>query len=114
MSEVGRALHISRPTVANWKEKFRWDERCAERDDTVKTEVDAVVMPEWVAVKVALVRAFLDQINASIKLGIVPTNSREMCAVSKELRALMGDSEAQQIEFAGIEYHLVSNADENR
>jgi hypothetical protein len=109
---VSRKLGISRQSLGTWKVEFHWDERCADRDHEVDQLTKEVMVPVWVEVKVELVEAFITQIQTAMKAGIVPENSREMVAVSKELRALLGEADKHEVEFTGIEYVLTENKEE--
>jgi hypothetical protein len=111
VSAVAREINTSRQSVGKWKEKFKWDEECADRDHEIGEKTREVMLPEWVKVKAKLITAFIDQIEAAMKQGITPENSRDMVAVSKELRGLMGEADKHEIDIAGIEYVL---ADETK
>ncbi len=103
---VARKTGISRQALGTWKKTFEWAKRCEERDRGINEQVNAVMIPQWTAVKVTLIQAFLNQINAAIKAGITPEDSKDMVAVSRELRALLGEGEKVEVEFSGIEYVL--------
>ena len=109
---VSRKLGISRQALGTWKREFHWQERCEERDKGINEQVNAVMIPQWTAVKVTLIQAFINQINAAIKLGITPADSKDMVAVSKELRALLGEGEKVEVEFSGIEYVLTKSEED--
>ena len=104
---MSRSLHVSRQSLGKWKAEFNWDARCKERDEEVTAQVQAVMTPQWAAVKITLIQTFINQINAAIQAGIFPESSRDMVAISKELRALLGEGEKVEVEFTGIEYKLV-------
>jgi hypothetical protein len=104
---VSRKLGICRQSLSNWKRDFRWKERCEERDRGINEQVNAVMIPQWTAVKVTLIQAFINQINAAIAAGITPADSKDMVAVSKELRALLG--EADKHEVTSITKHELSD-----
>lgn len=98
MSQVSREIHVTRATLYKWKKKFLWDEQCDERDRGIKKQVQSAMMPQWAATKVLLVQAFLNQITAAMEAGIAAENPRDMVAVSKELRALMGEADQHEVE----------------
>jgi hypothetical protein len=106
VSAVARELNTSRQSVGKWKEKFKWDEECKDRDHEIGEKTKEVMLPAWVKVKTKLITAFIDQIEAAMERGISPENSRDMVAISKELRGLMGEADKQEIELTGIEYVL--------
>ena len=106
IAQVSRHLSISRASLHKWKVEFGWDAECEKRDKEVREQVQAVMIPQWAATKVLLINAFISQINAATKAGIEAENSRDMVAVSKELRSLMGEGEKVELEFTGIEYVL--------
>lgn len=103
---TSRETGISRQSLGKWKAEFHWDDECADRDHEVNQQVREIMTPEWVEVKLELVHAFTNQIKAAMAAKITPENSRDMVAVSRELRALMGDADRHEIEFTGIEYVL--------
>ena len=109
ISKVSGELSISRQSLTKWKRVFHWSERCEERDKEITEQVQAVMMPQWAATKVLLINAFISQITTATKKGseIAAENSRDMVAVSRELRALLGESDKHEVEFTGIEYKLV-------
>lgn len=111
VSAVARELGTSRNSVGKWKEKFKWDEECADRDHEIGERTKEVMLPVWIKVKAKLIEAFIAQIEAAMEQGISPENSRDMVAISKELRGLMGESEKVDVEFSGIEYHLTETSD---
>ena len=89
--------HISRASLQKWKLEFRWKVRCEERDKEINEQVQAVMIPQWVATKTLLVQTFLNQINEAIKAGISPDNSRDIVAISKELRSLLGEADKHEV-----------------
>jgi len=103
---VARKTGISRQSLGTWKKQFGWDQRCVDRDLQIREKVNEVMIPQWAAVKVTLIQAFINQINVAISLKVVPENSRDMVAISRELRALLGESDKHEVEFVGIEYVL--------
>ena len=105
VSAVAREMGTSRNSVGKWKEKFNWDEECADRDHEIGEKTKEVLIPKWVKVKGKLIDAFITQIEAAMEARISPENSRDMVAISKELRGLMGE-DTQEIEITGIEYVL--------
>lgn len=110
--KVSEELSVSRASLHKWKREFHWKERCEERDAEIKEQVQAVMMPQWAATKVLLINAFISQITTATKAGIAAENSRDMVAVSKELRALLGEGEKVEVEFTGIEYVLTESKKE--
>lgn len=112
MLAVSRALGISRQSLGKWKASFNWDEKCADRDHEIGEKTKEVMLPAWIKVKAKLIEAFITQIEAAMKAGIAPENSRDMVAVSKELRGLMGEADKHEIEFSGIEYVLAEVPEE--
>ena len=106
VSAVGRELGISRQSVGKWKVEFGWDEECADRDHEIGEKTKEVMLPKWVKVKAKLIEAFITQIETAMDQKISPENSRDMVAISKELRGLMGEADKQEVELTGIEYVL--------
>ena len=106
VSAVSRAVGTSRQSIGTWKVKFKWDEECADRDHEINEKTKEVMLPKWVKVKGKLIEAFISQIEAAMEAGISPETSRDMVAISKELRGLMGEADKQEIELTGIEYVL--------
>ena len=107
--KVSKELHISRASLQKWKRVFGWKERCEERDKEINEQVQALMTPQWVATKALLAQMFLNQVNAAIKSGIAIADVRELVAVSKELRAILGEGEKLEVEFTGIEYVMTEN-----
>jgi hypothetical protein len=105
VSAVARELNTSRQSIGKWKVEFNWDEMCADRDHEIGEKTKEIMIPKWVKVKGKLIDAFITQIEAAMEAGISPENSRDMVAISKELRGLMGE-DTQEIEITGIEYVL--------
>jgi len=97
VSAVARELNTSRQSVGKWKEKFKWDEECADRDHEVTEKAKAVTMPAWVKVRVKLIEAFVGQIEDAVTNKIPIKDPREMVAVSKELRGLMGEADKHEV-----------------
>ena len=112
VSAVARELNTSRQSVGKWKEKFKWDEECADRDHEIGERTKEIMLPEWIKVKAKLITAFIEQIETAMEAGISPENSRDMVAISKELRGLLGEPDKQEIELTGIEYILTETKDE--
>lgn len=69
-------------------------------------QVNAVMIPQYAAVRITLIQCFLNQINEAIRAKIAPENSRDMVAISRELRALLGEGDKHEVEITGIEYIL--------
>lgn len=93
MLAMSKTLHVSRQSLGAWKANFKWDARVKERDEEVTAQVQAVMTPQYAAVKITLIQTFINQLNAAFAAGITPENSRDMVAISKELRALLGEGE---------------------
>ena len=106
--KLSKELGMSKVSLYKWRREFRWKERCEARDAEIQEQVQAVMIPQWTATKTLLIQTLLNQINAAVKNKIAPENSRDLVAVSRELRALLGEGEKIEVEFAGIEYHLVT------
>ena len=106
VSAVARELGTSRNSVGKWKEKFKWDEECADRDHEIGEKTREVMLPKWIKVKAKLIDAFTTQIEDAMEAKITPENSRDMVAISKELRGLMGESDKEDTELQGIVYVL--------
>ena len=109
---VSRELGTSRQSLGKWKVEFLWDERCADRDHDIREQTNEIMVPKWVAVKAKLIESFIAQIEAAMKAGISPENSRDMVAISKELRGLLGEGEKVEVEFSGIEYVLTKSEED--
>ena len=109
---VSRELGTSRQSLGKWKVEFKWDERCADRDHDIGEQTKEIMVPKWVKVKAKLIEAFIAQIETAMEAGIAPENSRDMVAISKELRGLLGEADKHEVEFAGIEYVLTTTDDE--
>jgi len=111
---VSRELGTSRQSLGKWKVAFKWDERCADRDHDISEKTKEIMVPKWVRVKAKLIEAFIAQIEAAMEAGISPENSRDMVAVSKELRGLLGDQEEGDKEPTGIVYVLKESKEEDK
>lgn len=103
---LSKEINISRQSIGNWVKEFGWKKRCEDRDAGIAAQVQAVMTPQYAATKVLLIQTFLNQIQEAIKAGIVPESSRDLVAISRELRALMGDGDKHEVEITGIEYVL--------
>ena len=106
VSAVARELNTSRQSIGKWKVEFHWDEECADRDHEIGEKTKEIMIPKWVKVKGKLIDAFITQIETAMDQKISPENSRDMVAISKELRGLMGEADKQEVELTGIEYVL--------
>jgi len=102
----------SYPTLKNWAKAGDWKNLCEGRDAEIVQQVTDVLMPAWIDVKVNLIQAFIAQIETAIKSGIVPENTRDLVATSKELRALLGEGEKVEVELTGIEYVLTKSEED--
>ena len=109
---VSRKLGTSRQSLGKWKVEFLWDERCADRDHDIREQTNEIMVPKWVAVKAKLIESFIAQIEAAMKAGISPENSRDMVAISKELRGLLGEGKKVEVELSGIEYVLTKSEED--
>ncbi|MBW2259108.1 MAG: hypothetical protein JRF18_01460 [Deltaproteobacteria bacterium] len=112
VSAVARELNTSRQSVGIWKVKYHWDDECADRDHDIAEMTKEVMLPAWVKVKAKLIEAFIAQIEAAMKAGISPESSRDMVAISRELRGLMGETEKVEVDIPGIEYVLTETPKE--
>lgn len=106
VSAVARELGTSRNSVGKWKEKFNWDDKCKDRDHEIGEKTKEIMLPKWIKVKAKLIDAFTTQIEDAMEAKITPENSRDMVAISKELRGLMGEQDDGEKEQAGIVYVL--------
>lgn len=106
VSAVARELDTSRNSVGKWKLRFNWDERCADRDHEIGEKTKEIMIPKWIKVKAKLIDAFTTQIEDAMDAKITPENSRDMVAISKELRGLMGENDEGEKEPSGIVYVL--------
>lgn len=87
----------SYPTLKNWAKAGSWKNAAEIKDAEINAQVQAAMIPVWVNVKVELIQAFINQINTATKAGIAAENSRDMVAVSKELRALLGEADKHEV-----------------
>lgn len=110
VSAVSREVGVSRNSVGKWKAKYHWDAECEDRDKEILTKTREIKMPEWVGVKTDLIDAFMDQIKNAKELGIKPGNSRDMVAVSKELRALLGEADRHEI-ISTVKHEVTDDPD---
>lgn len=108
--KVAEELSVSRASLHKWKREFHWKERCEERDNEIKEQVQAVMMPQWAATKVLLINAFISQIITATKAGIAAENSKDMVAVSKELRALLGEADRHEI-ISAVKHEITDDPD---
>jgi len=97
----------SYPTLKNWAKTGDWNNLCEGRDGEIVQQVTDVLMPAWVDVKVNLIQAFVGQIETAVKSGIVPENTRDLVAASKEIRALLGEPDKHEV--VNITKHEVSD-----
>jgi hypothetical protein len=113
ISKVSVELQISRQSLTKWQREFSWKLRCEERDKEISEQVQAIMTPQWVSTKTLLIQTFLNQINTAIKSGISPENSREMVAISKELRALLGEPDRHEVKnILEVQYEEPTNGDQ--
>ena len=109
---VSRELGTSRQSLGKWKVEFKWDERCADRDHEIREQTNDLMLPAWIKVRAKLIESFITQIEAAMESGISPQNTRDLVAISKELRGLLGEGEKVDVEITGIEYVLTKSKDE--
>lgn len=106
LMEVSRKLGISRQSLTTWKREFGWKKRIEDRDKGINDTVNSVMIPQYAAVRITLIQFFLNQINEAIRLKVAPESSRDVVAISRELRALLGEGDKHEVEITGIEYIL--------
>ena len=81
----------SMDALKKWCTKDKWVERCMISDKAVADGLENTLVPSWVALKAEFIGVLVKQVRAGVAAGVIPENSRDMVAVLKELRALIGD-----------------------
>nr|QNO41539.1 hypothetical protein MPGNBCFJ_00003 [Methanosarcinales archaeon ANME-2c ERB4]QNO42053.1 hypothetical protein NIICAKKE_00003 [Methanosarcinales archaeon ANME-2c ERB4]QNO42300.1 hypothetical protein OEDCDHIP_00017 [Methanosarcinales archaeon ANME-2c ERB4]QNO42460.1 hypothetical protein LBOOMNCC_00013 [Methanosarcinales archaeon ANME-2c ERB4]QNO42696.1 hypothetical protein LJMFLAAN_00007 [Methanosarcinales archaeon ANME-2c ERB4] len=109
-SATARELGISRQSVGKWKVEFGWDAECEDRDHEVAQRTRDIIVPEYVDIKVELIRALATLIKGALEAGIAINDIRELVAASKELRALTGEADKHEI-ISTIKHELTDDPD---
>jgi hypothetical protein len=80
-------------TLKKWHKEDEWKLQCMMMDKEIRDGVKEKMMPEWIEVKVTLLKTFMNQIKKAKEADITPENTRDLVAASKEIRALMGEGD---------------------
>lgn len=80
-------------TLKKWYQQDEWKLQAMMMDKEINEGVREKMMPEWIEVKVMLLKTFMNQIKKAKEADITPENTRDLVAASKEIRALMGEGD---------------------
>lgn len=94
---VAKKFDVTRSAVDNWKKAFDWDQRTLLRDQEIARGVKEKLLPEWIDMKAYLLKTLIEQVKLAREAGVVPTSTRDMVAAIKEIRSIMGESDALEI-----------------
>lgn len=94
---VARQFKVTRVAVNKWKNSFDWENRALLRDQEIARGVKEKMLPEWIETKAYLLKVALEQVKKGRDAGVEPTSTRDMMAAIKEIRSIMGESDALEI-----------------
>ena len=78
-------------TLKDWSLKYSWQNQVMLMDKAVSDGLKDRLVPSWIELKAELIEIMLYQIRAGADKGLEPENVRDMTALMKELRAMIGD-----------------------
>lgn len=94
---VAKKFGVTRAAVDNWKKAFDWENRTMLRDQEIAKGVKEKLLPEWIDMKAYLLKTLIEQVKLAREAGVVPTSTRDIVAAIKEIRSIMGESDAVDI-----------------
>ena len=100
---------VSSRAVHKWKKELDWDNRCDTRDREIAEGVKDKLLPEWVDMKIYLIKTLIEQVRKAREIGVVPQSTRDIVAAVREIRGMMGEADKHEVELTGIEYVLKEN-----
>ena len=95
--DIAERFGVSTRAVHKWKSELNWKERVLLRDQEIAKGVEATMMPGWVATKAELLQILIEQVKSAEAAGVVPTSTRDIVAAVKEIRSIMGESDALDV-----------------
>ena len=100
-------------TLKQWSRHENWVEQCMLTDKEVADGVKEKMLPEWIEVKSYLLKTLIEQVKKGRETGVSPENTRDMVSAIKEIRAMMGESDAADVTITGIEYVPFKSVEDN-
>ena len=82
---------VSLSTAGSWSKAFDWKRRTKEFDFKATSQLQEIVIKDWVETKAYLLRVLMKQIIDGVDAGIKPKSTGEMVAAIREIRSIMGD-----------------------
>ena len=91
-------------TLKKWYQQDEWKYQAMLMDKEIKEGVKEKMMPEWVEVKVYLLKTLIEQVKKGREAGIAPEKTGDLVAAIREIRSMMGESDSTDVNITGIEY----------
>ena len=106
LSKLREKIHNENPegtpsidALKDWSSKYSWQSQVMIMDKAVGDGLVDTLVPAWVELKAELIEIMVNQIRAGVEKGIAPENTRDMVALMKELRSLVGDDNIKRLDL---------------
>lgn len=96
-SKVAEQFGVTRMAVNKWKRAFDWENRVMLRDQEIAKGVKEKMLPVWIETKAHMLKVLIEQVKKGRDAGVVPTSTRDLVAAVKEIRSIMGESDAVDV-----------------
>lgn len=100
-------------TLKKWYQQDEWKYQAMLMDKEIREGVKEKMMPEWVEVKVYLLKTLIEQVKKGREAGIAPEKTGDLVAAIREIRSMMGESDSTDVNITGIEYVPYQKKEEN-
>ena len=111
LPELIKKLNITHPgkvpsydTLKRWSRNDEWKLQIMLLDKEIKEGVKEKMIPEWIEVKVYLLKTLIEQVKKGREAGVTPESTRDLVAAVREIRSMMGESDSTDVNITGIEY----------
>jgi len=104
---------VSLSTAGTWSREFGWKERTRDFDFRATSQLQEIVIKDWVETKAYLLRVLMKQVIDGCDAGIKPRSTGELVAAIREIRSIMGeDITTESIRREGIVFTRVVSDEE--
>jgi len=104
LRQLAADIHASTHTVGVWSSEFDWQARVEQYDKDVAEALRNSLVENWAVLKRHLLDTLIDQLEDAKKTHVRPTTTRDVVAVIREIRSMVGDVVEDGGKHEGIEY----------
>lgn len=112
LRKLADEVDVTAHTLNTWSVEFDWQRRLEQFDKEVAANVRESLVTDWAIMKRHLLDTLIDQLESAKLSRVHPTTTRDIVAVIKEIRSMVGDVTEVVDKREGIVYVRTITNDE--